>query len=136
MAGRTCESASRPRADDLTPAGRSRWALLGSMLAPALVAVLALRVAESAPIGVGWISDGLAAPSASISVSRPMYDPGSRLLTEDIVMVLAGRSPAGDGATTWLAVTPSSTDRRDIPPAVRRAAIRSESTMPRSATRS
>lgn len=118
------------------PVGRSRWSLIGSMLASAVVAVLALRVAISAPIGMARADDGVAAPPTAMGVPRAMYDAGSVRLTEDIVLVLAGRAPAGDGGSTRLAVIPSSTDRRDIPPVIRRAAVRSESTMSRSATRS
>jgi hypothetical protein len=118
------------------PSFRSRWALLGSMLGPAVVAVLAMRIAVSAPLGTVWTDDGSSGRAVSTRAARPMYDSGSRTLTEDIVMILARRAPASDGGTTRLATVPSSTDRRDNPPAVRRPAPRSESTMPRSATRS
>jgi hypothetical protein len=118
------------------PPFRSRWALLGSMLGPAVVAVLAMRIVVSAPIGVVWTNDGSPDRSVATRVARPMYDSGSRPLTEDIVTILAGRAPASYGGAMWLATVPTSTDRRDIPPAVRRAAPRSESIMPRSAMRS
>jgi hypothetical protein len=118
------------------PSFRSRWALLGSMLGPAVVAVLAIRMVVAAPLGTVWSDDGSAERSASTRVVRPMYDSGSRPLTEDIVTILASRATAGDGGSTWLATVPSSTDRRDTPAAPRRAAPRSESTLPRSATRS
>ena len=118
------------------PSFRSRWALLGSMLGPAVVAVMAMRIAVSAPIATVWTDDGSSDPAVATRVARPMYDSGSRPLTEDIVMILASRATAGDGGPTWIATVPSSTDRRDNPPAPHRAAPRSESTMPRSATRS
>ena len=118
------------------PSFRSRWALLGSMLGPAVVAVLAMRIAVVAPLGTVWTDDGSAGRSAPTRVVRPMYDSGLRPLTEDIVSILASRAPAGGGGMMWLATVPSSTDRRDTPPAARRAVPRSKSTLPRSATRS
>lgn len=119
------------------PGGRSRWAIVGSMLGPAMVAVLVLRVAVSAaPVGVGWVGDGLAGPTTTSDAPRPMYDSGPRRLTEGIVLILGGRVQAGDDRTAWPAMVPASTDRRDVPPVVRRAAIRSESTPPRTASRS
>jgi predicted anti-sigma-YlaC factor YlaD len=126
--------ASRGRRD---PARRSRWALFGSMLGPAIVAVLALRIAmPAAPLGAVLTDDGLAGPSVSSSVPRPMYDSGSRRLTEGIVLVLAGRTRPSESHSTGPSVTPSSTDRRDLPSAVRRATLQTESTLPHTATRS
>jgi hypothetical protein len=130
---RTRLEASQRRA---RPSFRSRWALLGSMLGPAVVAVLAMRIAFSAPLGTVWTDDGTAARSTLTRVVRPIYDSGRRPLTKDIVTILASRAPAGGGGTMWLATVPSSTDRRDTPPAARRTVPRSESTIPRSATRS
>ncbi len=118
------------------PSFRSRWALLGSMLGPAMMAILAMRIVVSAPIGTVWSDDGSSGRPASTRAVRPMYDSGLRPLTKDIVTILASRAPAGGGDAMWLATVPSSTDRRDTPPAARRAASRSESTFPRSATRS
>ena len=116
---------------------RSRWGLVGSMLGPAIVAVLALRIAvPAAPVGVVLIDDALGSSSISIDAPRPLYDSGSRLLTEGIVLILAGRTRDSDGLAAWPVITPASTDRRDIPPAVRRVTIRTESTPPRTATRS
>lgn len=119
------------------PGGRSRWALVGSMLGPAMVAVLVLRVAVSAaPVGVGWTGDGLTGPTTSSDAPRPMYDSGPRLLTEGIVRILGGRVQGGDDRSDWPTMVPVSTDRRDVPPVVRRVAIRFESTPPRTAFRS
>jgi hypothetical protein len=132
LRARVESSRSRPR-----PGRRSRWALVGSMLGPAMVAVLVLRVAVSAaPVGADWTSDGLAGTTISSVSPRPMYDSGPRLLTEGIVRILSGRVQGGDDRSEWPAMVPASTDRRDVTPVVRRTAIRSESTPPRTAFRS
>lgn len=118
-------------------AGRSRWGLAGSMLAPVLLAVLALRSAvTAAPVGEVLVDDGVGRPAGISSAVRQMYESDSRPLTEGIVLVLSGRGQPPDGRFTWPAIAPSSTDRRDVPPAVRRAATQSAMTPPRSATRS
>jgi predicted anti-sigma-YlaC factor YlaD len=125
-------SRRRPQA-----AGRSRWGLAGSILGPAIVAVLALRIAlPAAPVGAVLPDDGIATSTAVGDASRPMYDSGSRRLTEGIVLILAGRTHDSDGLATWPAISPASTDRRDIRPAVRRVVAPSESTPPRTAYRS
>ena len=124
-------SPRRPQA-----AGR-RWGLAGSLLGPAIVAVLALRIAiPAAPVGAILLDDGMATSTASVGAGRPMYDSGSRRLTEGIVLVLAGRTHDNDGLAAWPAISPASTDRRDIRPTVRRAVAPSESTPPRTAYRS
>ena len=114
---------------------RARWGVVGSMLGPAIVAVLALRFAlPAAPLGVVLADDGAGRPA--ISAGRQMYDPAPGRLTEGIVLVLAGRAQANDARSVWPVVVPSSTDRRDLPRAVRRVAAESAFTSPRSATRS
>jgi hypothetical protein len=116
---------------------RARWGLIGSMFAPAIVAVLALRIAvPGAPVGAMLLDDGLAGPSSSIGAPRPLYESGPRRLTEGIVLILASRTRNSDGPAIWPAVTPTSTDRRDIPPTAHRVVAPSESTPPRAATRS
>lgn len=117
--------------------GRSRWALVGSMLGSAMVAVLVVRVAVVAgPAGAAWTSDGLAEPSSSSEAVRPLYDPGPRLLTEGIVLILGGRAQAPDGPSAGPLAIPSSTDRRDVPRVIHRTTIPPKSTPPRAATRS
>lgn len=112
-------------ADDRTqrPA-RRRWTAFGSLLAPALVAVMAMRIAvlpEPSPPVDGWITDSLTnAPgvqvstTAAVTIPRPLYDTAARPLTEGIVLVLAGRDarPTGPAVPPF---GPSSTDRRDTP---------------------
>ena len=87
--------ASQRRARALVPLRVGR--LLGSMLGPAIVAVLAMRVVVSAPIGTVWSDDGSSGRPASTRAARPMYDSGLRPLTKDIVTILASRAPAGGG---------------------------------------
>ena len=119
------------------PSGRSRWALVGSMLGPAMVAVLVMRVSVVAgPVVATSTGDGLADPASSSEAVRPLYDPGPRLLSEGIVLILGGHAQAGDGPSAGPLTIPSSTDRRDIPRVVYRTAIPPESTPPRAATRS
>ncbi len=117
------------------PTARTRWGVIGSMMGPAIVAVLAVRFAmPAAPIGAVLADDGVDRPA--ISGGRQIYDPAPGRLTEGIVLILSGRAQANDARTVWPVVLPSSTDRRDIPRAVRRVAIESGFTSPRSATRS
>ena len=126
-----------PAARRRQSAGRSRWGLIGSMLGPAVVAVLALRIAvPAAPVGAVLVDDGMGISSTIAGAQRPMYDSGSRRLTEGIVLILAGRTHDSDGLAAWPVISPTSTDRRDIRPAVRRVVVPSESTPPRTATRS
>ena len=126
---RTRLEASRP---PVRAAGR-RWALSGAMLGPAVVAVLALRIAVSPiiPTTEPALHDG-----AAWTLVRPMYDSGSQRLTEDIVLVLARRGQAGDGRPAAPVIVPSSTDRRDLRAPARAPVTPSQPTLSRAAMRS
>jgi hypothetical protein len=119
-------------------AGRWRWAWTGSMLGPAVVAILALRIAFVPVVPATDLPthDAPAAASTTTDLTRPMYDSGSQRLTEAIVLLLAGPALAGEINSTSSVTVPSSTDRRDLPPPARRALAPSEPTPPRTAIRS
>lgn len=118
------------------PAER-RWTVFGSLLAPALVAVLAMRLAvlpDPAPAVDAWPAGTQTTSATSVqsavtavprplydTASRPLYDTAARPLTEGIVLVLAGRD-ARSARRPVPPFGPPSTDRRDAPRASRRPA--------------
>jgi len=132
------ELRGRLEANERRPRSSDRWGLAGSMLGPAVVAVLALRIAIApvAPVEDVPVGDATRGPSSSTLVVRPLYDTGSGRLTEAIVLVLTDGPGANAGSSVPLSLNPSSTDRRDRPMAIRRAVARPEPTPPRSASRS
>jgi hypothetical protein len=117
------------------PSFRVRGAMIGSMLGPAVVAVLVMRVAVSAPIATVLTDDGASDRSVSTRTTRPMYDSGPRSVIEDDVTIRANNTPVGDDGSTGFA-TRTTTARPADPSADDRAASRIESSVPRSATRS
>lgn len=127
--------ATRPRRGST---GRSSWSLTGSLLGPAVVAVLAIRIVlvPAPPPGERPDLSGGVARFGSIGSERPLYDSGSQRLTEAIVLVLGGPTRSGDRRSAGPAFVPASMDRRDVPPAARPAIAPSDLTPPRTAARS
>lgn len=118
----------------------ARWRLAwtGSMLGPAVVAILAMRVVfgPAVPASTAPTDDAVTGVSSSTGPARQRYEPGAQRLTEAIVLVIAGQAEPGDVGPKSPVIVPSSTDRLDVPPPARRPVIPSEPTPPRTAIRS
>lgn len=124
-------------ANERPPRSAGRWAVTGSMLGPAVLAILFMQIAGApiAPIADAVVDEGIRGSTSTV-LTRPIYDTGLGRLTEGIVLVLSGRTQPTDGRAVRLSISPSSTDRRDVPAPARRVSSRSELTPARTGARS